>query len=187
MIKGESVNGQRRIELIIKILLWVIVVAVSLIQRSDSFEALPQYMKIFIFLFDIALSIMLIWFMPSSKADRTLKRGLKYLDKDSDKAVRYLNAYLDSEMLTDLEIVAGLRILGIANHKRGDNEKAIQYLEAALEEQEKDNDTKVELLGAIGIVYSESGEYKKAVEYFDFPCPRHISKEMHWFRSWKHI
>jgi tetratricopeptide (TPR) repeat protein len=105
--------------------------------------------------------------MPSTMLQKKLNKGLKYLDKDNDKAVQYFEDYLDSKMLTEDERKTALRILGVAHHKRGNDEGAIQYLNKALEGHNEDNDLKVEILGAMGIIYSESGEYQKAVELFD--------------------
>lgn len=160
-------NRYRLIEALIKIFLWVAVIIIYIMYITHIFEPLPDSLETFIISLDVSLAVILSWFMPSSMLDRKLYKGLKYLDKDSDKAVRYLQEYLDSKMLSDSDRKNALRILGIAHHKRGDDEGAIRCLNQALEGHDKDNDLKVEILGAMGIIYSESGEYQKAVEHFD--------------------
>ena len=160
-------NRYRLIEILVKIILWIAVIALLIIDAAGLIEPLSDRLEIFINTIGFSILIILLLFMPSKMADRELDKGLKYLDKDNDKAVRYINKYLGSKMLIDIERRNGLRILGVAHHKRGDDKAAVHCLNKALEGHYKDNDLKVELLGAIGIIYSESGDYQKAVEYFD--------------------
>lgn len=160
-------NRYRLIEAIIKVLLWIAVIIIYIMYISKVFEPLPDRLETLILSLDVSASVILSWFMPSSMADRKLNKGLKYLDKDSDKAAMYLQEYLESKTLSDSDRKNALRILGVAHHKRGDDEGAIICLKHALEGTDKDNDLKVEILGAMGIIYSESGEYQKAVEHFD--------------------
>jgi tetratricopeptide (TPR) repeat protein len=166
-MKGEIVNRYRVIELLIKILLWVLVVIIFIMRQMDIFEALPENLQTLIFALNLSIIVILIFFMPSTMVQKKLNKGLKYLDKDNDKAAHYLEEYLDSRMLSASERKTALRILGVAHHKRGDDQGAIHYLSKALEGHGEDNDLKVEILGAMGIIYSESGEYQKAVEHFD--------------------
>jgi len=161
------VNNYRLIEFFIKIVLWIIVIVVFIMETSGMFEALPGYIQTLILVLDLSIAVILSAFMPSAMADRKFNKGLKLLDKDNDKAAKYLKEYLDSNTLSDIDRKHALRILGVAHHKRGDDVKAIECLNEALEGQERDNDLKVEILGAMGIIYSESGEYQKAVEQFD--------------------
>jgi tetratricopeptide (TPR) repeat protein len=166
-MKGENVNKYRLIEFFSKVVLWIIVATLYMLHRLEVFEPLPDYIETLIYALDLSIAIILLFFMPSSMAEKKLNKGLKYLDKDNDKAAHYLEEYLDSRMLTDSERKTAMRILGVAHHKRGDDEGAIHYLNKALEGHSRDNDLKVEILGAMGIIYSESGEYQKAVEQFD--------------------
>lgn len=166
-LKDEIMSKYRLYELLIKIVLWIVVILLFILQSTDVFELQPKYLKTIIVTVDASLAVILSWFMPSSIADRKLNKGLKLLDKDNDKAAKYLEEYLDSKMLSDSERKNILRILGVAHHKRGNDEEAIRFLNQALEGHDRDNDLKVEILGAIGIIYTESGEYQKAVEQFD--------------------
>lgn len=166
-MKDENISKYRLLEFFIKLLLWAAVIIIYIMQSTGMFESLPGYLQTMIRVLDISTAVILAAFMPSSMADRKFNKALKLLDKDNDKAARYLEEYLESKMLSENDRKHGLRILGVAHHKRGDDEKAIQSLKQALEGQEKDNDLKVEILGSMGIIYSESGEYKKAVEHFD--------------------
>ncbi len=166
-MKGEIVNRYRLIELFIKILLWILVIAVFILEQADAFKTLPDYLETLILTLDLSAAVILSWFMPSSMAERKFNKGLKFIDKDNDKAVMYLEDYLGSKTLSDIDRRHVLRILGVAKHKKGDDEGAIRCLNQALEGQDKDNDLKVEILGSMGIIYSESGEYQKAVEHFD--------------------
>lgn len=160
-------NRYRLIEVFVKIFLWIAVILIYIMHLAGIFEALPDRLETLIISLDLSAAVILLWFMPSAMAERKLKKGLKYLEKDSDKAVRCFEEYLDSKMHTEIERKNALRILGIAHHKRGDDKNAIHCLNQALEGQEKDNDLKVEILGAMGIIFSEAGEYQKAVEHFD--------------------
>jgi len=161
------VNRKKLIEQLLKIVLWIVGTTVLLLDLTDVFEPMPDYLETIIIALATSALIIASWFMPSKIAERKLNKGLRLLDKDSDKAVRYLKEYLDFKMLSDIERRNALRILGVAHHKRGDDEEAIHCLTQALEGQDRDNDLKVETLGAIGIIYSEAGEYQKAVEHFD--------------------
>lgn len=160
-------NRYRIIEAFFKIFLWIAVIIIDIMYIAKVFEPLSDWLETLIISLDVSAAVILLWFMPSSRAERRLKKGLKYLDRDNDKATRYIEGYLNSKMLTDNEKKNAMRILGVAHHKRGDDESAINYLNQALEGNYKDNDLKVEILGAMGIIYSESGEYQKAAEYFD--------------------
>ena len=160
-------NGYRLFEAFAKILLWIIVVAINIMYFTGFFASLPDRLQTFIITADISMIIILLWFMPSSIAARRLKKGIEHLDKDSDKAVRYIESYLDSRMLTVNERKHTLRILGVAHHRRGDDAAAISYLSQALEGNCRDNDLKIEILGAMGIIYAETGEFQKAVDCFD--------------------
>lgn len=166
-MNDEYISKYRLLEFFIKIFLWVIVIAVFILQKAGVFDALPAYLQTLIRVLDISSAVILSAFMPSAMADRKFNKALKLLDKDTDKAAQYLEEYLDSKMLSENDRKQALRILGVAHHKRGDDEKAIRCLSQALVEQERDNDLKVEILGAMGIIYSESGNYQKAVEQFD--------------------
>ena len=165
--EGEKVNRKRLIEAFAKIFLWVVAIIINIMYISGLFEHLPEELKRFIITGDVSMVVILLWFMPSTMAERRLKKGLEYLDRDNDKAVRYIEAYLDSKMLTLNERKHALRVLGVAHHKRGDDAAAIKCLTMALEGNYKDNDLKVEILGAMGVIYSESGEFQKAAECFD--------------------
>lgn len=166
-MKDEYVSKYRLLEFFIKILLWLIVIVVFILQSTGMFESMPGYLQTFIRVLDISTAVILAYFTPSAMADRKFNKALRLLDKDNDRAALYLEEYLDSRMISENDRKHALRILGVAHHKRGDDEKAINCLNKALEEQEKDNDLKVEILGAMGIIYSESGNYQKAVEQFD--------------------
>ncbi len=163
----EAVNKYRLIEFLTKILLWIIVVIIFIIQGTDAFKLLPEYLRTMILVLDLSTAVILSGFMPSSMADRKFYKAIKLLDKDNDKAVQYLEEYLESKTLSDNDRQNVLRILGIAHHKRGDGEKAIGCLNLALQGYDKDDDLKVEILGAMGMIFSELGEYQKAVERFD--------------------
>lgn len=160
-------NKYRFIEALSRIFLWIAVVTIYTAYIAELFEPLPRRLETMIISLNVSLTVILLWFMPSSRAERILRKGLRYMDRDNDKAVQYLKEYLDSKMLMDSERKNALRILGVAHHKRGDDEAAIENLQQALEGNDKDNDLKAEVLGAMGVIYSESGEYQKAVEYFD--------------------
>ncbi|HOE56873.1 MAG TPA: tetratricopeptide repeat protein [Bacillota bacterium] len=160
-------NKYRFIEALSRIFLWIAVVIIYTAYIAELFEPLPRGLETMIISLNVSLTVILLWFMPSSRAERILRKGLRYMDRDNDKAVQYLKEYLDSKMLMDSERKNALRILGVAHHKRGDDEAAIENLQQALEGNDKDNDLKAEVLGAMGVIYSESGEYQKAVEYFD--------------------
>ena len=160
-------NRYRIIEAFFKVFLWIAVIVIYIMYLAKYFETLPDRLETLIISVDISAAVILSWFMPTSMAERRLNKGLKYLDKDNDKAARYFEGYLDTKTLTDSERMNALRILGVAHHKRGDDEAAISCLNRALLGRDKDNDLKVEILGAMGIIYSESGEYQKAVELFD--------------------
>ena len=160
-------NRYRLIEAFFKIFLWIAVIIIDIMYIAKFFEPLPDWLETLIISLDMSAAVILLWFMPSSITERRLNKGLKYLDRDNDKAAKYIEGYLNSKLLTDSESKNAMRILGVAHHKRGDDEAAINYLKQALEGNYKDNDLKVEILGALGIIYSESGEYQKAVEYFD--------------------
>lgn len=160
-------NKYRFIEALSRIFLWIAVVIIYTAYIAELFEPLPRRLETMIISLNVSLTVILLWFMPSSRAERILRKGLRYMDRDNDKAVQYLKEYLDSKMLMDSERKNALRILGVAHHKRGDDEAAIENLQQALEGNDKDNDLKAEVLGAMGVIYSESGEYQKAVEYFD--------------------
>ncbi|HYF83206.1 MAG TPA: tetratricopeptide repeat protein [Clostridia bacterium] len=166
-MKGEIVNRYRLIELFVKIILWILVIAIFILKQMDVFESLPDYLETLVLALDLSAAVILSWFMPSSISERKFNKGLKLIDKDNDKAVLYLEDYLDSKTLSDIDRRHVLRILGVAKHKKGDDEGAIRCLNQALEGQDRDNDLKVEILGSMGIIYSESGEYQKAVEHFD--------------------
>jgi len=165
--EGETVNRNRLIEALFKILLWMTAIIINIMYMTGAFEALPDRSEALIITADVSIVVILLWFMPSSMAERKVKKGIKYLDRDNDKAVRYLEGYLDSKMLTFDERKNALRILGVAHHKRGDDEAAINCLNQALEGNYQDNDLKVEILGAMGVIYSEAGEYQKAADCFD--------------------
>lgn len=160
-------NRYRLIEALTKITLWISAIIVFLLDATGLIDKLSGSLKVIIRTIGSSMIIIAAFFMPSKMAYRKLEKGLKWLDKDNDKAARYLGEYLDSGMLTDIERRNGLRILGVAQHKRGDDEEAVRCLKEALDGQYKDNDLKVEILGAMGMIYSESGEYQKAVEHFD--------------------
>lgn len=155
------------IEAFVKIFLWIAVIIIYVMYFSEVMRPLPDGLETAIITVALSLTLILIWFMPSSIADRKVNKGLKYLDRDNDKAVRYFEDYLDSKMLSESERKNTLRIMGVTHHKRGDDEEAIRCLNQALEGHDGDNDLKVEILGAMGMIYSESGEYQKAVEHFD--------------------
>ncbi|KUO69230.1 MAG: hypothetical protein APF77_03120 [Clostridia bacterium BRH_c25] len=157
----------RLIEVFVRIFLWIVVFIINILYFARMMESFPDWLETLLITAGLSIPVILVWFMPSSMAARKVNTGLRYLDKDNDKAVRYFEKYLESKMLTDSERKNALRILGVAHHKRGDDEEAIRCLNQALEGQDRDNDLKVEIMGAIGIIYSESGEYEKAVEYFD--------------------
>ena len=165
--EGEKMNRKRLIEAFFKIFLWVVVIIINIMYISGLFEHLAEESKTFIITGDVSMVVILLWFMPSTMAERRLKKGLEYLDRDNDKAVRYIEAYLDSKMLTLNERQHALRVLGVTHNTRGDDAAAIKCLTMALEGNYKDNDLKVEILGAMGIIYSESGEFQKAAECFD--------------------
>lgn len=160
-------NRNRMIEAFLKVLLWIVVVTINIMYITGFFESLPARLQTLIITVDVSMVIILLWFMPSSIIERRLNRGLKYMDRDNDKAVRYLERYLDSKMLTLSEEKNALRILGVAHHKRGDDESAISCLSQALEGNYRDNDLKVEILGAMGVIHAEAGEYQKATDCFD--------------------
>lgn len=160
-------NKYKLIEAFSKVFLWVAVIVIYIMYIKRIFEPLPDRLETLIISADMSAAVILSWFMPSTMAERRLNKGLKYLDKDNDKAARYFEEYLDSKTLTESDRKNALRILGVAHHKRGDNERAISCLNQALQGHDKDNDLKVEILGSMGIIYSESGDYQKAVEYFD--------------------
>ncbi|HPL54055.1 MAG TPA: tetratricopeptide repeat protein [Bacillota bacterium] len=160
-------NKYRFIEALSRIFLWIAVVIIYTAYIAELFEPLPRGLETMIISLNVSLTVILLWFMPSSRAERILRKGLRYMDRDNDKAVQYLKRYLSSKILMDSERKNALRILGVAHHKRGDDEAAIENLQQALEGNDKDNDLKAEVLGAMGVIYSESGEYQKAVEYFD--------------------
>ena len=165
--EGEKVNRKRLIEAFCKDFSMGGCNIINIMYISGLFEHLPEELKRFIITGDVSMVVILLWFMPSTMAERRLKKGLEYLDRDNDKAVRYIEAYLDSKLLTLNERKHALRVLGVAHHKRGDDAAAIKCLTMALEGNYKDNDLKVEILGAMGIIYSESGEFQKAAECFD--------------------
>ncbi|MGI6586645.1 MAG: tetratricopeptide repeat protein [Gracilibacteraceae bacterium] len=160
-------NRNRIIEAFTRVFLWVTVIIINIMYIRGSFETLPDKAKTFIITGDLSMTIILLWFMPSTMAERRVKKGLKYLDRDNDKAVGYIEAYLNSNMITSNERKHAMRILGVAHHKRGDDEAALKYLKQALEGNDQDNELKAEILGAMGIIHSESGEYQKAADYFD--------------------
>lgn len=160
-------NRNRIIEALVRIAFWISIIVIFVMDASSFTDSLSEGMEVFVKSIGIAIGIISIFFMPSKMADRNFEKGLKWLNKDNDKAVVYFEKYLASKMLTDIERRNGLRVLGVAHHERGDDEAAISCLKEALEGQYKDNDLKVELLGAIGIIYSGSGDYQIAVEYFD--------------------
>lgn len=157
----------RLIEAFIKVLLWMAAIMILILSLTKSLESLPEGLQTFITALGYSLPVILLWFMPSSIAERKLKKGLKYLDRDNDRAACYFKEYFNSKILSENERINALRILGVAHHKRGDDKEAIHCLNQALEGHEKDNDLKVEILGAMGMIYSESGEYQKAIEQFD--------------------
>lgn len=157
----------RIIEAFIRIILWIAVLAIGILYFTEALEPLPDWLETLIITAGLSLTVILLWFMPSAIADRKVSKGLKYLDKDNDKAARYFEDYLDSRLLSESERKNTLRILGVVHHKRGNDEEAIRCLTQALEGHGRDNDLKVEILGAMGMIYSESGEYQKAVEHFD--------------------
>ncbi len=157
----------RLIEALIKVVLWIITFTVLILYIAGVFEDFSEKLQTFILALDFSLAVIVLWFMPSAMADRKLNKGLKHLDRDNDKAARYIKEYFNSRTLSETEKVNALRILGVAHHKRGDDEEAVKCLNKALEGHEKDNDLKVEILGAIGMIYSESGEYQKAIEQYD--------------------
>lgn len=160
-------NKYRLIEAFLKVFLWMAVIIINIMYLAKLFEPLPDKLETLIISLDISAAVILLWFMPSSIAERRLTKGLNYLDKNNDKASKYIEGYMNSKMLTDSERKNALRILGVAHHKRGDDKEAIKCLNHALLENDRDNDQKVEILGALGIIYSEAGEHLKAVEYFD--------------------
>jgi tetratricopeptide (TPR) repeat protein len=181
----EVVNKYRFYEFLIKMFLWIIVVIIFIMRSTAAFSSLPEYLQTLILVLDLSTAVILSGFMPTSMADRKFNKALKLLDKDNDKAVRYLEEYLDSKTLSDNDRQNVLRILGVAHHKRGDDEEAIRCLNLALEGCDKDNNLKVEILGTIGIVCSESGKYQIAAEHFDrafeiiFATSKaHISKDV---------
>ncbi len=160
-------NSYKLIEVFAKIIMWIIVIAINGLYFSDAMKSLPERLELFIITIGYSMVVILLWFMPSSIAERKAYKGLKYIDRDNDRAAGYFEAYLASKLLSVNERKNALRIMGVIHHKRGDDEKAIDCLEEALECHDKDNDLKVEILGAMGMIYSESGEYQKAVEHFD--------------------
>lgn len=160
-------NRNRIIEALFRVFLWITVIIINIMYISGFFEDLPDKTKTLLITADLSIVIILLWFMPSTMAERKLKKGLKYLDRDNDKAVGYIEAYLDSSMLTSNERKHTMRILGVAHHKRGDDEAALKCLKQALEGNDQDNELKAETLGAMGIIHSESGEYQKAADCFD--------------------
>jgi tetratricopeptide (TPR) repeat protein len=166
-VKGEKMDRNRLIEAAVRVILLALVAILYIMYFTGVFRVLPRSLETIILTLDISAAVIAIWFMPSKMAERKLKKGLKYFDKDNDKAAVYLSEYVEAQILTEAERRNGLRILGVAHHKRGDDERAIQCMNKALEGYEKDNDLKVEILGAIGIIYCESGQYQKAIEYFD--------------------
>jgi tetratricopeptide (TPR) repeat protein len=143
------------------------VIIINIMYLAKLFEPLPNKLETLIISLDISAAVILLWFMPSSIAERRLIKGLNYLDKNNDKAFKHIEGYMNSKMLTDSERKNALRILGVTHHKRGDDKEAINCLNNALLGNDRDNDQKVEILGALGIIYSEAGEYERAVEYFD--------------------
>jgi len=161
------VNRYKLIEAFFKVFLWIVVIIVYIMYIAGAFNYLTDSLRTFVISAELSATVILLWFMPSAMAERRLVKGVKYLDKDNDKAARYFKEYLGSKTLTDSDRNNALRILGIAHHKRGDDESAIRCLNQALQGYDKDNELKVEILGAMGIIHSELGEYQKAVEYFD--------------------
>ncbi len=159
-------NRNRLIEALFKILLWMTAIIINIMYMTGAFEALPDRSEALIITADVSIVVILLWFMPSSMAERKVKKGIKYLDRDNDKAVRYLEGYLDSKMLTFDERKNALRILGVAHHKRGDDEAAINCLNQALEGNYQDNDLKVEYWEN-GVLF-RGGEYQKAEMLKDF-------------------
>jgi len=150
-----------------KVFLWIGVIVINILYLSKFFESLPDNLETLIISLDLSAAIILLWFMPSSIAERRLLKGLNYLDKNNDKASLYIERYINSKMLTDSERKNAFRILGVAHHKRGDDKEAIHCLKQALIGIDKDNEQKIEIMGALGIIYSEAGEYQKSVEYFE--------------------
>lgn len=160
-------NRYRLAEILVKMLLWVIVLVINALYFSEAIESFPDWLETILITLGLSMIVILEWFMPSKMAGRKFNKGLRYMDRDNDKAVRYLEDYLDSRLLTQGERSNTLRILGVAYHKKGDTDKAINSLKQALPGFERDNDQKIEVLGAIGMVYSETGDYQKAVEHFN--------------------
>jgi len=155
------------VEAFFKVFLWIAVITVYIMYIAGAFNYFSDSLKTLIISAELSVAVILLWFMPSAMAERKLVKGLKCLDKDSDKSVRYFEEYLDSKTIADSDRNNALRILGIAHHKIGDDGSAIRCLNQALQGHDKDNELKVEILGAMGIIYSGLGEYQKAVEYFD--------------------
>lgn len=160
-------DKKRLYEALAKVVMWIIVLTINILYFSEIMKSFPGWLQTALITLGLSLFIILEFFMPTKLAERKLEKGLKYMDKDNDKAVRYLEDYLETGMLNRSERSNTLRILGVAYQKQGDTDKAINSLKESLMGFERDNEQKIEVLGAMGIVYSEAGEYQKAVEHFD--------------------
>lgn len=160
-------NKNRLYEALAKAIMWTIVFIINILYFSEIMRSFPGWLQTALITLGLSLFVILEFFMPTKLAERKFEKGLKYMDKDNDKAVRYLEDYLETGMLNRSERSNTLRILGVAYQKQGDTEKAIISLKESLMGFERDNEQKIEVLGAMGIVYSEAGEYQKAVEHFD--------------------
>lgn len=155
------------LEALAKVIMWVAVLVINILYFSETMRSFPGWLQNVLIALGLSLFVILEFFMPSRLAEKKFDKGLKYIDKDNDKAVRYLEEYLESTLLNRNDRSNTLRILGVAYHKKGDTDKAISSLKEALLGFEKNNEQKIEVLGAMGMVYSEAGEYQKAVEHFD--------------------
>jgi len=160
-------NRYRLFEAFAKVVMWVVVLTINILYFSEIIKTFPGWVQTVLITLGLSLFVILEFFMPTKLTERKFERGLKYIDKDNDKAVRYLEDYLESSLLDRSERSNTLRILGVAYQKKGDTDKAISSLNESLLGFERDNEQKIEVLGAMGIVYSEAGEYQKAVEHFD--------------------
>lgn len=160
-------NRNRFYEALAKAIMWIAVLTISILYFSEIMKTFPGWLQTALVTIGWSMFVILEFFMPTRLAGRKFDKGLKYLDKDNDKAVRYLEDYLGTGLLDISERSNTLRILGVAYQKKGDTDKAIDSLKESLLGFERDSEQKIEVLGAMGIVYSEAGEYQKAVEHFD--------------------
>ena len=74
--EGEKMNRKRLIEAFFKIFLWVVVIIINIMYISGLFEHLAEESKTFIITGDVSMVVILLWFMPSTMAERRLKKLL---------------------------------------------------------------------------------------------------------------